>query len=655
MIEIAADSRGPDGPPASLRWAALGFFATVLAGLHVVVDPAGFDVSLVPRLLALLGFLVPLTLAVGAGSRMAGAGVRLDAGPLREPLVLAAAAYVLVVWASLSWAFNPTAGLADAFTSLAMLAVLCLTCLLLPGLPRWRETLPAIAGCGALAVVCVGVAELVAARAAVPAGTLVPDRAFLEAHVTGNQSNVNLCANLLVLLLPWCCCGLRGSTGIRRGLAAAGGAAALAMIVVLQSRSALLGLAAGATTALVTTLTAAERLGLSRGRRRGLIAAALAAVALAAGFIAWAPDSVGLARRLRSIAVDPPATPGTAFRDGGRREMWGLTCRMIGDRPLTGVGAGNFGIAVQSHYDERIDLSRMHHNWANPHNDFLGVFAEKGLGGIAAFVAWLAAAALAARHVIVASGDRRDAWVAVWMLALLAAYATMSCFDFPLERVSQPVVLAASCGALAVMAHRARPHAASHVAEPPVGMRWLAPAAVALTVLLVAGCWWAAAAVIQERRVAAVYRALRAGDWERMLAAARAADWPGRTIDAHLTPVAYHEGHALLKLGRSAEAIASLERSLDHNPNRLPTLTNLGILYAQAGRFAEAEICLREVVRRYPQYPPGYVNLAGCLTDAGRPGEAVTLLEAIPEDMRTPEIVQSLEHARAVAAAPSAD
>ncbi len=400
---------------------------------------------------------------------------------------------------------------------------------------------------------------------------------------------------------------------------------------------------------MIATLAGRRPLGLSRVQVRSLLAASATAVGCVTAFVALAPDDVAIARRLRSIAIDPPALPGTPFRDGGRREIWRLTSRMIADQPLLGVGAGNFGIAVQSYYDERIDLSRMHHNWSTPHNDFLWVFAEKGGLGFVAFVGFLLASAGSAWRVLGRSAARQDGWLAVSMLALLAAYATISCVDFPLERVSQPVILGVSCGVLAVLAAGLR-QGDSGVRDVPQRLRpagrWLAPAAVATAAVLAGGVIWTAAAVNQDRRIVAAYRAMRAHRWQEMLERAEEADTPWRTVDSNLTPIAYLEGFALLQLGRFPEATACIERSLAHNPNRLSTLSNLGILQAQAGRFPEAEICFREVVRRYPQHPPGYVNLANCLIDAGRPAEAIALLEAIPEEMRTASISKALATAR---------
>ncbi|MEZ5147879.1 MAG: O-antigen ligase family protein [Bacteroidales bacterium] len=54
------------------------------------------------------------------------------------------------------------------------------------------------------------------------------------------------------------------------------------------------------------------------------------------------------------------------------------------DHPVTGVGAGNWKIAVYPYYG-RFQPSVYRH-WRNTHNDFLQISAEKGLGGFVLFV-----------------------------------------------------------------------------------------------------------------------------------------------------------------------------------------------------------------------------------------------------------------------------
>ena len=78
----------------------------VLVGLHLITDPRIYDVSQLPRLLALLVGLVvcvPLILCLSTVRR------RLDSSALRSPIVAAAAATLAACGVSLFGAVNVSA------------------------------------------------------------------------------------------------------------------------------------------------------------------------------------------------------------------------------------------------------------------------------------------------------------------------------------------------------------------------------------------------------------------------------------------------------------------------------------------------------------------------------------------------------------------
>ena len=111
------------------------FFGFVLVALACLLDRSAWDVTLIPRLLALLAFLV-LAVAVAAVPRV---GRLLDVTVLREPVVLLYGGFMLVTCGSLAVAQNVSAGFTDLFRTLATFLTLCLACLILPIVPRWRE------------------------------------------------------------------------------------------------------------------------------------------------------------------------------------------------------------------------------------------------------------------------------------------------------------------------------------------------------------------------------------------------------------------------------------------------------------------------------------------------------------------------------------
>jgi tetratricopeptide (TPR) repeat protein len=165
------------------------------------------------------------------------------------------------------------------------------------------------------------------------------------------------------------------------------------------------------------------------------------------------------------------------------------------------------------------------------------------------------------------------------------------------------------------------------------------------------GIAYSLAAVQQEKDVIVARQAFARGKWEEMLAAAKRARTPWKTLDPMVSPVAFLEGMAHVQLGQVPEGIECLEQARIDNPNRMYVINNLGILYASTGRFDEAIECFSLAANRYPHRIEPFNNLASCLLETGRPAEAVELLEQIPDELLSDGIRRNLEFAREQAAA----
>jgi O-antigen ligase len=612
--------------------------AAALVGLHVVVDPAAYDVSQLPRLLVLMALLlvaVPATLLTPAVAR------RLDWRPLGDPLVVAAAAYLAVCCVSLAVATNVSAGFTDIFRTLGGFLVLCLCLLLLPLDPNWRRRLLEMAVVATLAAVTVAAWQIAPLVAAGTLGRRDLEMAFLD----GMMSNVNLFAGYLLLLVPWCLCAAAEFRGAWRAVATATGIAALAALAVLQSRAAWLAAAAAAIGGAVVILRQRQVLGVPAGWRRPLITclAALPLAAVVGGGLARTDTAIG--RAIDRLVFSRPHQAGVPS-DGGRWMVWGIATAMIADHPLTGVGAGNFTLRMHDSFGsdrmgDQLDFTNLSSdNWIQPHNDFLWVFAEKGLPGIVAFGAVFILALAAARGVLTDSPTTTDARLAVASLAALVAYLVFSAFDFPLDRVSHQVVLAVHLAVIVLVKRATRSVGGQPVRLPG----WLVVPPVAAATAL--GCAYAWQALAQEHAVMDARRAHHAGDWEAMRAAARRAATPWKTLDPLAVPVAFLEAEAERRLGNLDAATAGFERAFAANPSRLYVLQNLGAAYAQGGRLDDAVDIFAIAADRYRDRVELRHNLAMALVEAGRFAEAIDVIEDVPEPLRTEGMREALTFAR---------
>lgn len=218
-------------------------------------------------------------------------------------------------------------------------------------------------------------AFVVAATATTVYGVLSPSGASPDGGVARLGSTVgdpNELAAVLVagFFLAIALAGaLRGSLALRVGGIAA---AALCMVGIFLSvsRGGLVALGVGVLCALFLA---------GRWRPAVALAATVAALAGVIYFAGFAPPSASERLTL-------------ADQGSGRVDIWTVGWRMVEDRPVTGVGAGNFERSAIRYLLEPGSLLHDEFIVVSPkvaHNIYLQVLAELGVVGLAAFLAIL--------------------------------------------------------------------------------------------------------------------------------------------------------------------------------------------------------------------------------------------------------------------------
>jgi O-antigen ligase len=99
--------------------------------------------------------------------------------------------------------------------------------------------------------------------------------------------------------------------------------------------------------------------------------------------------------------------------------LWDVAIRIAKDRPLAGVGPGNYRASFERYHPEKLDSEG---TWGNAHNLYLHHLAERGVLGLLAALGVLAALLLVSCRVEFA---RRDAW-SLWAVTATAAFLVMN-------------------------------------------------------------------------------------------------------------------------------------------------------------------------------------------------------------------------------------
>lgn len=585
----------------------------------MIHDAEALDSGKVPRLLAWEIGLAGATLfaAVSLVRR------QLDWRALRTPVVGSYAGYALSVWASLFFAQNVSAGLIDASRTSAALLLLGLLAVCFRSMENWGQWVAKSGVVAAWLCGAVGAFQVVAVS-----GLQMPLRQEME-RVHGLMGNVNLYAGYLLLLFPLC---LLGCAILRGGWRAASFISVMllgTLLVFLQCRSVWLGALVCSGVFLAAVLIRPGIFGLPRWGRSAAAAIAVLAMAFGALFFFLAPRDHPLADRAREVF-----TSGNHVSDGGRTMVWRGTIRIIADHFPFGVGAGNFPLRLhETRGGGEIDFSRIRREWNQPHNDFLWVFAEKGLAGILTFLSIFFFAALAGVHALRRAPRPGVAWTAVAGLAGLAAYAVDSIFSFPLDRVNHQAALAVILATLCGCKTPAAMAASSPQDSSAVWFRiWL----LAATPLLAAGLIICFASWRQERHIALARAAMEKKDWPAMLVQAQRAATPLRTLDSFMVPVSFLQGFAFAKMGRTESAIEKLRQAQRENPYRDYILNNLANLLLLRGDLDAAAALYRRAVELYPESAESHLNLANCLRRQGLHREAAEIISRSPRPLNGP-------------------
>jgi len=327
---------------------------------------------------------------------------------IREQPALAAVAIVFVAWATASrlWATDIAAAGGDA-QRLAMSVILVFVVFTAIREPRHVTWVVAAYLAGALLSALIGIV------ATSPDG----GADFEPRRLEGGLADPNELAAILVPALAFATFALAAFRGSLARLALGAGVTVFAIALFLtESRGGLIGLA--------VTLVAAV---LFAGRVRPH---ALAVVLIVSGLGISYYTLVAPPESLERV---------TEFSSGGgtgRTDLWAVATEMIRDRPVAGVGLGNFQVVEPSYASGTINLPNVELIVDTPkvvHNTYLHVFAELGLVGFAAFMALIVGSlTLAVRSIrdFGRSGDVRSEILArgflVGLFGMLTSYAFIS-------------------------------------------------------------------------------------------------------------------------------------------------------------------------------------------------------------------------------------
>ncbi|MEI7761100.1 MAG: O-antigen ligase family protein [Thermoleophilia bacterium] len=447
--------------PANMFYATAAVAATLLAGLAAGVEPALLIAGLVGltvigttlmnvtaglMLFLVVAFLESLPTAAGAPSiaKLVGiflvlgwlrvvasgrSGARSSADFLSRNAVLTAALCLLIAWilASQIWAEDAAVARTTALRYTLNLVLFPIVFVAIRR-PRHLVWLFSVFVASALLVTAVGLQTLGSGG---------------EERLGGGGLNPNELGALLVVavVLASALACYRPLSGTARLLALLGAGLCAISVVKTESRGSLVGLSAAL---LVTPFLAGP------GRRVRAAAFVMAGALLIAGWLIVVAPQTTLQRVTH------------ASGGSGRVDLWTIGFRMVADRPLTGVGAGNFVVSSIHYLLEPGIITRPQYIISGPkppHNIYLQVLAELGFVGLALFdtaIILCLTIGFRAARAFGRNGDRDTELLARGLLIALTGLLVADFFSTDIYSKQLYILLALTPPLAAMAARRAR-------------------------------------------------------------------------------------------------------------------------------------------------------------------------------------------------------
>ena len=125
------------------------------------------------------------------------------------------------------------------------------------------------------------------------------------------------------------------------------------------------------------------------------------------------------------------------FSESGRYKLYNSTFQMIKDKPIIGVGVGNWKVEA---WNYGLYKDNMGNSFAQrPHNDFLWTWSE---GGLIAMISYLLLFLIILResYLRCVKSEGKERLLYSLLFSITIGYAIISFFDFPMERVPHNIL-----------------------------------------------------------------------------------------------------------------------------------------------------------------------------------------------------------------------
>ncbi|HEX5651520.1 MAG TPA: O-antigen ligase family protein [Chitinophagaceae bacterium] len=318
---------------------------------------------------------------------------------------------------------------------------------------------------------------------------------------------------------------------------------------------------------------------------------------------------------------------GSSIATGNIRErfrIWGKTVELIKNKPLSGVGQGNWKIAIPAYGTEGLVWAQGNYVPDRAHNIYLQVAAETGIpGALFYFAGWLIIAFMGL-GVVRGPGPEERRILVIFMLAGLAGFAIDAFFSFPTERIEHSVYMLLMCGIIAGAYQNSRREGKE------TGTFSFSTGVIAVALAITAfNIFMAIKKYNFETHAVKAKNFENSGAYDAVISEVEAGKTALVTLDPNGSPLEMMSGSAYKELKDPGKALEELALAKKYNPNSSRIHNNIGTVYTDMNDFHKAIPAYEKALTLTPGYEIIYKNLAVNYFQVGNDSGCIASLKKV--------------------------
>ncbi len=552
---------------------------------------------------------------------------------LKQPFFFVLLAFLGVNIISLCFAVNFSEGIVEILKIVLLIALILFSSLLILANNRLLEALSAAITIVSFLLCFIGLCQFYGV-----AFTEIPGNFIIYATL----ANKNLLASALILMLPFILYGLFVLSGQWRLFSILSYIFAVLIIGIIHSRASWL---AGSVIFLSIILLPRflPHMQLSEDVSKIISRRAILIVGVTILPI-FATIFIHNFRTSQNFHLNQAITGGQGETSSisERLIMWQKSAAMTLDNPITGVGPGNWKIALNQYGTDGLRSGSGKINYIRPHNDFLWTFAETGIAGGLLYLLIFAITLFYGYKAIRFSPDSNSRLAAYFISAGIIAYIIIATFSFPKERIVHMSFFGLSIGVLLAFNHRISP------IKKAADSIWERVFIAGLIGGLLFSTWAGFSRVQSEFLTKEALRAEKQQNWKQSISLLNKAETAIYNMDPMATPLALRRGLVWTKqiqTERDAITKASVEFLAGEqvHPNHIILLNNLATTHERSGNIDQAIAIYERILEFSPRMEHTLINLTGVFIRSKQWQKAYEIIQKADINSSNPRVRQYYE------------